>query len=180
MWLVAGFPVAGNLPFRLDDGEFIIGRTKRAQIVVSDATVSRQHARISCGRHGIAVEDLQSSNGTFVNDERIKECILKLGDQVSFGGVKCAISSSPLNFQSHGEESTFQIRREYGDTAEFEPFTPAQLEIIAKVKEGHSEAEIASQLRKSPHTIHAHLKTIFKLAGVHSRAELIVKLLSRE
>lgn len=58
MWLVASVPVAGNLPFRLDDGEFIIGRTKRAQIVISDATVSRQHARITCGRHGIALEDL--------------------------------------------------------------------------------------------------------------------------
>lgn len=181
MWLVASASVAGNLPFRINDGEFVIGRSKQGQIVISDPTVSRQHARLVRNRHEVTLEDLKSSNGTFVNGRRIERCELQMSDLVRLGGVNCAISSSPLKFQLHGEEeSTFQIRSEHGDTAQIETFTPAQQEIIAKVMEGHSEPEIASQLGKSPHTIHTHLKTIFKQVGVHSRAELIVKLLTRE
>jgi DNA-binding CsgD family transcriptional regulator len=46
--------------------------------------------------------------------------------------------------------------------------------------EGRTEPEIAALLGKSPHTVHSHLKAIFRLFDVHSRSELIVKLLKRE
>jgi pSer/pThr/pTyr-binding forkhead associated (FHA) protein len=181
MWLVASASVAGNLPFRIDDGEFVIGRSKRAQVILVDPTVSRRHAKLIRNRHEVTLEDLGSSNATFVNGRRIERCNVQVGDQVRIGGVNCAISSSPLKFLAHGEdESTFQIRREHGDTAQIETFTPAQKEIIKKVMEGQGEAEIAASLGKNQHTIHAHLMAIFKRVGVHSRAELIVKLTKRE
>jgi len=180
MWLVATSPVSDNLPFRLDEGEYIIGRIRRAHILISDATVSRQHARLFRYRHETTLEDLQSTNGTSVNDGRIERSPIAIGDHVRFGGVNCAISSSPLTFQTHAEdESTFQIRREHGDTTQIEAFTPAQQEIISCLLQGHAEAEIASILGKSPHTIHTRLKAIFRWVGVHSRAEFIVKLIKR-
>lgn len=181
MWLVASASVAGNLPFRIDEGEFVIGRTKKAHVILSDPTVSRRHAKLIRNRHEATLEDLGSSNATFVNGRRIERCNIEVGDHVRFGGVNCAVSSSPLKLLVHGEEeSTFQIRREYGDTAQIETFTPAQKEIIEKLMEGQGEAEIAASLGKSHHTVHTHLMAIFRRVGVHSRAELIVKLIKRE
>jgi len=66
MWLVPTSAVAGNLPFCLENGEFIVGRTRQAQIVIADATVSRRHARLVHRRGQATLEDLGSSNGTFL------------------------------------------------------------------------------------------------------------------
>jgi DNA-binding CsgD family transcriptional regulator len=55
--------------------------------------------------------------------------------------------------------------------------TAAQQEITNHLLQGRTETEIALLLHKSPHTIHTHLKAIFQRLGVHSRAELIVKLM---
>lgn len=177
MWLIPTSPVVGNLPFRFCDGAFIVGRTKRSQIVIADSTVSRQHSRFNCTGQDLVLQDLDSSNGTFVNERRITWCNVYVGDHVCFGGIACAIATSPLACQQPCEcESTFHIRRVQGGTNQLESFTPAQHEIIEKVMEGHGETQIAVLLGKSPHTIHTHLKAIFKRVGVHSRAELIVRL----
>ncbi len=181
MWLVGLSDVRGNLPFRIDQGEFIVGRTHRAQIVIADATVSRRHARLVYSRRVLTVEDLSSSNGTRVNECPVSQCELRVGDQVRFGLVACAVSSSPLSIRAIGEdESTYQARKAFDQTTQIDVLTAAQQEIVDYVLRGRTEAEIASHLDKSPHTIHSHLKAIFKRLGVHSRAELIVKFLKRD
>jgi two-component system nitrate/nitrite response regulator NarL len=58
--------------------------------------------------------------------------------------------------------------------------TAAQLAVVNHVLAGRTEAEIASLLDKSPHTIHTHLKAVFQRLQVHSRAELIVKVMQRD
>jgi DNA-binding CsgD family transcriptional regulator len=91
------------------------------------------------------------------------------------------VSSSPISSQAYGEdESTYQARKVTGKTTQVEILTAAQQEIVDHVLRGRTEAEIASLLAKSPHTIHTHLKAIFQRLGVHSRAELIMKLLKRD
>jgi pSer/pThr/pTyr-binding forkhead associated (FHA) protein len=59
-WLVGinVVAVAGNLPFLLTTGEFVVGRANHAQVVVAEPTVSRQHARIACGPDSLSIEDL--------------------------------------------------------------------------------------------------------------------------
>lgn len=181
MWLVGTSSVPGNLPFRLQVGEFVIGRIKSAQIVIADATVSRRHARLTSSHDELRLEDLESSNGTFVNECPVKVCPLRAGDIVRFGGVPCGISLSPLSLRLASEdETTYQIPIPSGDTTPVEGLTAAQQAIVAQVVKGHTETEIAGLLGKSPHTIHTHLKAIFLKCGVHSRAELIVKILSRQ
>ena len=178
MWLVPISAVAGNLPFCLENGEFIVGRTKRVQIVIADATVSRRHARL-VHRHGLtSLEDLGSSNGTFHNESPVTRCDFVIGDQIRFGSVTCAVSTSPLAGPPRAEqESTFHVRKTPAPPAPTGQLTAAQQEIVEHVLQGRSENEIALLLHKSPHTIHTHLKAIFQRLGVHSRAELIVKLL---
>jgi len=65
-----------------------IGRTSENDIAVNARAVSRRHARIDMTGEGYVIKDLGSGNGTFVNDERIEEHLLKDGDQVRFGTEK--------------------------------------------------------------------------------------------
>ncbi|MBK8251233.1 MAG: DUF4388 domain-containing protein [Polyangiaceae bacterium] len=68
-----------------DSGEMLVGRSGDVQIVLSEDMVSRRHARITFDGQRITIEDLGSTNGTFVNGEKIKRCDLKEGDRVLIG-----------------------------------------------------------------------------------------------
>jgi len=66
----------------------LVGRGKDCAIVLPDVSVSRIHSKITQDASGaISVEDLRSSNGTFVNDRRIDQQTLRHGDRVRFGTV---------------------------------------------------------------------------------------------
>lgn len=182
MWLVGTSDVPGNLPFRLTSGQYIIGRTRRAQVVIVDATVSRRHARLVCDHGRLRLEDLNSSNGTRVNDRPITSpCEVRVGDHVQFGYVACALSASPLLARAADEDdSTYQVRHEVAKTVRIDGLTAAQIAVVQHVLAGRTDLEIARILDKSPHTIHTHLKAVFQRLQVHSRAELIVKYLKRD
>lgn len=66
------------------ESELTIGRSVECDIVLNDHRLSRQHAQISVKPNGVEVKDLNSSNGTFVNDSRIVKKILSEGDRVCF------------------------------------------------------------------------------------------------
>ena len=66
--------------------QYIVGRDSEAGFVVGRSSVSRQHARLYMDEDGgWWVEDLNSTNGTFVNESRIKSQSLSDADQVRFG-----------------------------------------------------------------------------------------------
>jgi two-component system, cell cycle response regulator len=72
--------------FSIDGEEVLIGRASTCHIWIDDASVSRQHARIV--RHTgdpFFLEDLGSTNGTFVGERRIARCQLASGDRVQIG-----------------------------------------------------------------------------------------------
>jgi len=70
----------------LHNPQYIVGRDSEAAFVVSRSSVSRQHARLYIDDNGSWwVEDLNSTNGTFVNENRIKHQQLTDADQVRFG-----------------------------------------------------------------------------------------------
>jgi len=73
--------------YRLGDESMVIGRAEDAEIFVDKDSVSRYHARIVQTEHGYAVEDLQSTNGTFINDRQFKRTELHDGDLIKTGDV---------------------------------------------------------------------------------------------
>jgi pSer/pThr/pTyr-binding forkhead associated (FHA) protein len=176
MWLISAASVAGNLPIRLDPGEYIVGRAKRVAIVLPDLTLSRRHARLIRSKNSLIVEDLDSCNGTFVNGERISKQSAEIYDEIRFGGVLCKLAASPLAAADFEDvETTSTAPLPGGTTIGFDELTRAQLEVLQLVLQGLDEAAIASRLNRSVHTVHTHLKAIFRQFDVHSRAELIVK-----
>jgi len=177
MWLVSTGSVTGSLPFRLEPGQYVVGRTKGADILIKDLTLSRRHARLVRTSKGLIVEDLDSLNGTFVNEERATRLPAELGSEIRFGAVVCLVSPSALvPTRAVDPESTFAAVTLNSKTVYIEGLTPAQLEVVRYALRGLDEAAIAAKLQRSVHTVHTHLKAIFRHFEVHSRPELIVKL----
>lgn len=79
-------PTPGKV-FPLAGGEVIVGRdSNSAQLVIADAEVSRKHSRITQQGNAFILEDLGSTNGTFVNGQRIAApTVLQAGDIVQLG-----------------------------------------------------------------------------------------------
>jgi pSer/pThr/pTyr-binding forkhead associated (FHA) protein len=80
--------------FRILPGsEKTIGRATRADFIVDASMVSRVHCRIAAGATGLEVIDLESTNGTFVNGERVSgRAPLKDGDRLGVGRVELVVS----------------------------------------------------------------------------------------
>ncbi|SEJ56623.1 FhaA domain-containing protein [Demequina mangrovi] len=62
-----------------------IGRGTEADIVVDDTGVSRRHVRLEVTDHGTILTDLGSTNGTFVEDQRVGEATLLDGNAITIG-----------------------------------------------------------------------------------------------
>jgi pSer/pThr/pTyr-binding forkhead associated (FHA) protein len=78
------------VPLRRDAYE--IGRGQGNTVRLTERNISRRHARLRRGERGYAVEDLGSSNGTWVNSRRIAgETLLQLGDIVQIGDYCLAL-----------------------------------------------------------------------------------------
>ena len=83
--------------YRLDETETVLGRGSNATIRLNDDGISRRHARILQVAGEVLVEDLQSSNGTQVNGEKVLQQALKDGDKIRLG------STTVLKFTYHDQ-----------------------------------------------------------------------------
>lgn len=72
------FPIAS-------EREIFIGRATDLDVVLVEDMVSRKHAKISFAGDVLTIEDLGSTNGTFVNGEKVRRARLKEGDRVLIG-----------------------------------------------------------------------------------------------
>ncbi|MBI3200665.1 MAG: FHA domain-containing protein [Myxococcales bacterium] len=86
----------GTLP--LPPGAYEIGRSAHCQVILEGAKVSRLHARIVVDDRGVAIEDLGSSNGVFVNNKRISrgKAAVAPGDRLLVGDVELELTVGDL------------------------------------------------------------------------------------
>src|SRR5918993_2485922 len=78
--------------FRITPGNVkTVGRARRADFVVDAAMVSRLHCRLAAGAGEIEAVDLESTNGTYVNGERVARALLKDGDRLRVGAVELTV-----------------------------------------------------------------------------------------
>ena len=88
---VEGGPQSG-LTYVLGPGNTVAGRGAETAIFLPDVTVSREHVRFSVDSSGLSMTDLASTNGTYVNGERLTAGMLKEGDQLMVGKFHLRIS----------------------------------------------------------------------------------------
>jgi pSer/pThr/pTyr-binding forkhead associated (FHA) protein len=83
------------LTFRLLPGSLkTMGRAPRADFVVDAALVSRVHCRFTLDRdNALALEDLGSTNGTFLNGKKVTRAALSDGDKLTVGRVQFVVNS---------------------------------------------------------------------------------------
>jgi len=87
--------------YKLTRPELIIGRDPNVDLSIPSPAVSRRHARLTREGEGYFLEDLGSSNGTFLNDERLLERrLLKSGDRVRLGQAITLTYEAPTDFQA--------------------------------------------------------------------------------
>jgi len=87
MWtlkFISGKYQGGEFPLR-PNREIIIGRSSDLDMVLVEDMVSRKHAKISTDDHTVSIQDLGSTNGTFVNGEKVRAIRLKEGDRILVG-----------------------------------------------------------------------------------------------
>lgn len=87
-------PATGNRVTIRPDGEAILGREGGALPMPFDPGVSRRHARLSLAPGGLLLEDLGSTNGTFVNGARTDRTFLRPGDVVKVGATSLRVEKS--------------------------------------------------------------------------------------
>jgi adenylate cyclase len=77
----------GDTPqtYTFDSGEVVIGRSPECQIVLRDFGISRTHAKVVAEPTGVRIHDLNSKNGTQVNDVQVRDAALKDGDRILLG-----------------------------------------------------------------------------------------------
>jgi serine phosphatase RsbU (regulator of sigma subunit) len=119
-WLVALDEGLGGRRFSLD-APCLVGRGPYNHVVLNDNRISRQHAKISPESGGHVVYDLNSANGTYVNDVQVKRQKLAPNDVVRFGPFSFKFESGA----EVGRPSSPRVRSEELTRRGFEP--PAKI-----------------------------------------------------
>jgi pSer/pThr/pTyr-binding forkhead associated (FHA) protein len=81
---ISGKYQGGEFPL-VAERELVIGRASELDMVLLEDMVSRKHAKISTLGNSVVISDLGSTNGTFVNGEKVKKHRLKEGDRILIG-----------------------------------------------------------------------------------------------
>lgn len=80
--------VGGNLVLRILPGRaLVVGRAADCDLPIPDPTISRHHAELEVSESGLRVRDLGSTNGTWVDGERVGAALVPPGARITFGKV---------------------------------------------------------------------------------------------
>ena len=100
MWILQSAADADgdSWTFRMAPGAVkTIGRAPRADFIVEAALVSRLHCRLTATDSAIDVVDLDSTNGTYINNQRVRNGTLSSGDRLKIGRVEMTIDRQDLS-----------------------------------------------------------------------------------
>ena len=94
MWILeTDGPADDRATYRIPAGSVkTLGRSAGAEFMLDAPLVSRLHCQLSATSETLEVKDLDSTNGTFVNDRRITSARLQAGDRLKVGRVELKVS----------------------------------------------------------------------------------------
>ena len=109
--------VCGEQSYRLYEGNNDVGRSPDCRVQITDPTVSRRHAMIIIDDNGISIRDLDSRNGTYVDDQRIgrSPVMVKHDVQITFGGVVAGLASRKLSSTASLRLNMAKLKRQVAE-----------------------------------------------------------------
>jgi hypothetical protein len=97
-------------PVPMNPGRVLtIGRSKQNDLILPVGMVSREHSRIQWSGSAFEIEDLGSSNGTYVNESEVKKQALKDGDEIKIGPYNLTFRSYEGDIQTLRGGATEQL-----------------------------------------------------------------------
>ncbi|MBI2807347.1 MAG: FHA domain-containing protein [Planctomycetes bacterium] len=174
-----------NGPGHLVVGEsYRIGRLSRCAFVLSDLSVSRKHADLFVQEASVVLKDLNSRNGTFLDGQPITKAEVQPGQLVRFGFAQFQLIAhdQPVRAEDElSEASTFlAFARPPLRSAELEQLSKAERRVFDQLLTPLGEKEIASAMGLSQHTVHNHIRAIYRKLEVKSRLELLARWRGKE
>lgn len=152
--------------YQIDQDEIFIGRdNKKCQIVLNDPEVSSVHAVLRKNNNDITLEDLNSSNGTILNAERINKANLATGDEFVIGGTSFTLEVKSDLLESESDRlmpvETGQVIEK--EEIEEEEISSEDAQDISFEAEAPVEKSIIKRVWKDPAQ---RKKLIYAIAGV--------------
>jgi hypothetical protein len=117
--------------FELADEAIVLGRDEDCCVLIDDEQASRRHAQLTLAGDGCAIEDLRSTNGTFVNGERITaRRTLWDGDRIGIGSTRFVLRHRTADEHTTRASDAARIR----DSVRVHADTTATALVNAEVK----------------------------------------------
>jgi len=178
IFLVIRFSSVFDRIQHVNSTEATIGRDVACEICLSDPLVSRKHAQLFRTEKDWRIRDLNSRNGTHCNgtplcaEERLFD-----GSEIQLGSCAISVCSSiakAVKKTAINDDSTQSknVGHDLNETR-LKILTPAQRRVFELLVQGLIEKEVAAQLGISTHTVHDHVKAIYKTLSVSTRGELV-------
>ena len=164
--------LAGTM-IRLDQDVATIGRRDDNAYVLEDPHVSRVHAEFRKEAGSVIVTDLGSSGGTRVNDVAVTTAVLTHGDTVSFGSVTARFEDQVT--AAHPDEATEVLAVPAVETGTGPALSPRQQQVLERMAEGMTNAEIGAELGVTERTIKAYAQELYDRLGVRNRAGAVAE-----
>lgn len=154
----------------ISQDEQVLGRREGSPLHLEDPHVSRAHAVVRRQSGVVVLEDLGSTGGTFINGEPVKGAqALRHNDLVRFGTVETRFEDRGSLMES--EDATELI--EIPPVEEKPVLSPRQQEVLAYLREGLTNPEIAVRLGVTERTVKAHCQEVFDRLGARNRTAAV-------
>ena len=136
----------------LQVGDTIIGRSRNCNLVLKDPSVSRNHALLIVGSDQVTIKDLNSTNGTYVNDQRLtSEVILQPGDRISIGQAELLLGRTEQPMPEGSPQSLMDTEAGMRPGGDLEPTsTKPTLEVAEAVPRDPATAHDGDELLALP------------------------------
>ncbi|MGR8929179.1 MAG: ATP-binding cassette domain-containing protein [Gammaproteobacteria bacterium] len=100
-------------------GTLVIGRVPECDLAIPSPLVSREHAKLYCGSSGVEIEDLHSTNGTFINGKRLQGRIrLQKNDLVSIAAFAFVFTGEALEPVEDSGRICIEVRNLYKEVVD--------------------------------------------------------------
>jgi HD-GYP domain-containing protein (c-di-GMP phosphodiesterase class II) len=142
-----------------------VGRLKVCDVQLDDESVSRRHCTIHARDDKCVVSDLQSANGTFVNETRVTTADLKPGDKLRVGAtvIEMVAASAPEESTTPPTMTLSLVGEPRGHTLVRKAVDPAKLEFLAQAMNRQNEQALLESAQR-------YLTTLQHVSEVMSRA----------